>query len=123
MKNANSSWWYKYRYLFIMLFALFAFKIINITPLNKIPHETLEYKIHFILIGMLYWLFVIIIFLIGRQLFQKNNVFVKTISIALFIIGLLIIIYPVKMYYEIDSLEKEANYYKNQADRLRKMGN
>jgi ABC-type antimicrobial peptide transport system permease subunit len=83
---------------------------------------TVEYKVHFILMGIIYWIFSAILFY-SASMYFKHTYKLYWIAAAIFcLIGICMLLLPFYIYLNVSRLDNSIQLLDFKADSLRKIG-
>ncbi len=110
----------KYLYLFIIVLLLV--QLYNIQPLSSFKIASIEYKIHFILMGTIFWIFSAMFFYTARMYFLNLNKLYWVAAAIFCLLGICMLVLPFYIYQGMTHLDNAIQILDFKADSLRKAG-
>jgi fatty acid desaturase len=110
------------KYLYLTLILLLLVQLYNLQPLSAFKTGTVEYTLHFFLMGIIFWIFAVILLTTARTYFLNTNKYYWIPAAIFLLLGIALLILPFFIYHEVVRLDASIQILDQKADSLRKMG-
>jgi hypothetical protein len=122
MINKNLPSFSKNKMFYIILFTFIGLLMLNVRPVSQLNSNSLVFRINFVIIELYYLCFATLFYMLGIKLLKRNNVFYKIFSVLLFLLGIVFVVFPPAVYYEIVKIDSRIIVLQHKSDSLRKIG-
>lgn len=109
----------KYLYAFVLLFLII--QLLNLWPLSSLKVNSIEYRLYFILLGIIYWTFATILLYSARTYYLKTKKLYWVVATLFCIIAIGMLSYPFYIYLNVVKLDTSIQTLDQKADSLRKI--
>ena len=109
----------KFYYLLVPFSVL---QIFNYRAINNLKTSSIEFKLHFGLVGLTFWALSILFFWVANDIYKKYGKRYYILAFLSIVIGIVFMSFPIYAYREIVKSDKIINALQQQADSLRKIG-
>lgn len=108
-------------YVYLTLIVLLLVQLYHLQPLSTFKTGTVEYTLHFFLMGLIFWIFAAILFISARTYFLNTNKYYWYPAALFLLLGIVFLILPFFIYHEVLGLDASIQILDQKADSLRKM--
>ena len=109
------------KYVYLTLIVLLLVQLYNLQPLSTFKTGTVEYTLHFFLMGFIFWRFAAILLITARTYFLKTNKYYWYPAALFLLLGIVFLILPFFIYHEVLGLDASIQILDQKADSLRKV--
>ncbi|GEM_PF-2662781 len=110
------------KYLYLTLVLLLLVQLYNLQPLSSFKTGTIEYTLHFYLMGIIFWLFAALLFITARTYYLNTNKYYRIPAAIFLLLGIALLILPFFIYNQVVGLDASIQILDQKADSLRKIG-
>jgi hypothetical protein len=110
------------RLMYFILMLLLLVQINNLQPLSSLKSNSIAYYIHFLITGIIFWIFAAMMFYTANTFVFKSKKLYWVAAILFCLIGISFLIAPFYIYQSIRSLDHSISLLNIKADSLRKIG-
>ncbi|MEN9701658.1 MAG: hypothetical protein RIR55_984 [Bacteroidota bacterium] len=110
------------KYLYLTLVLLLLVQLYNLQPLSSFKTGTIEYTLHFYLMGIIFWLFAALLFITARAYYLNINKYYRIPAAIFLMLGIALLILPFFIYHQVVGLDASIQILDQKADSLRKIG-
>jgi cell division protein FtsW (lipid II flippase) len=110
------------KYLYLTLVLLLLVQLYNLQPLSSFKTGTIEYTLHFYLMGVIFWLFAALLLITARTYYLNTNKYYRIPAAIFLMLGIALLILPFFIYHQVVGLDASIHILDQKADSLRKIG-
>jgi hypothetical protein len=110
------------KYLYLTLIVLLLVQLYNLQPLSSFKAGTIEYTIHFYLMGIIFWIFGALLLITARTYFLNTNNYYRIPAVIFLLLGIALLLLPFFIYHQVVGLDASIQILDQKADSLRKIG-
>lgn len=122
MNTNYSPVWKQKKYVYIFILLLVLVQINNLQPLSGLKTNSVEYLIHMVITGLLFWIFAAILLYTAWTYLTKPNPWYGLVGGIFGVMGILMLALPFLIAYEMSNLDHAIEVLNARAASLRALG-